>query len=144
MIIDSALSSNPDTDLLGPFTSTDANVEPLCIRTTFYLPTLFVGILVEWDFMAMDSWTHLCNVIVDGDIEVDCLPIIEWLYVTLTMKTGDDKSPLAMPRPTALMADGDLLRHMNHMLILHLSRMDLALQRVQGSLIVTHIGEVAV
>ena len=94
--------------------------------------------------MAMDSWTHLCDVIVDGDIEVDCLPIIDWLYVALTLKTGDDKSPLAMPRTTALMADGDLLHHRHHMLILHLPRMDLALQRVQGSLIVTHIGEVAV
>ena len=42
------------------------------------------------------------------------------------------------------MADRELIRHRHHMLTHHLTRLDLALQRVQGSLITTHIGDFAV
>ena len=92
----------------------------------------------------MEAWTRLRGVIIDGGLEVDFHPIIYWLRVTLTLKTGDDKSPLDMPHPTSPLVDGDLLRHRHHILTCHLHGLDPALQRFQGLLIVTHIGEVAV
>ena len=49
-----------------------------------------------------------------------------------------------MPRLTAPLADGDVLHHRHHMLTRHLPRLDPALKRVQGLLIATHIGKVAV
>ena len=142
--IDTVLTANPYIDLLGPFYYTDVNVEPLHIRNNIYLLTLFVGIFLEQDLTPIEAWTCICSDIVDGFLEVDCLPIIDWLHVALTLKTGDDKSPLAMPRPTAPLADGYLLRHRHHMLARHLPGMDPAFQRVQGLLIATHIWDIAV
>ena len=92
----------------------------------------------------MEAWTRLHGAIVDGGLEVDCRPIIDWICVALTLKTGNDKTPLSMPRPTVPLADGDLLRHMQHILTCHLPGMYPSLQRFQGLLIATHIWEVAV
>ena len=75
---------------------------------------------------------------------MDCCPIIYWLCVALTKMVVSDKSPLVMPRPTVPLADGDLLRHRNHMLNQTPPELYPTLQRVQGSLIVTHIWEVMV
>ena len=57
---------------------------------------------------------------------------------------GDNKSPLDLQRPTALLADRDILCHCHHMLTRHLPGLETSLQGVQGSLIATHIGGVAV
>ena len=57
---------------------------------------------------------------------------------------GNDNFPLAMPQTTLPLTYGDLLHRRHHMLTHHLPGLDLALQRVQGSLIATHIGEVVV
>ena len=70
--------------------------------------------------------------------------MIDWLSVALTKKVGYDKSPLSMPRPTAPLDKGDCLCHHHHMFTQHIPRLDRALQRVQGLLIATHIGEVTV
>ena len=91
----------------------------------------------------MEAWTLLCVSIVNGGLDVDCLPIIDWLCVSLTLNNGNNKLPLSIPRPTVPLADEDLLRHRYHMLTRNLPGIDLTLQRVQGSLIATHIGEVS-
>ena len=49
-----------------------------------------------------------------------------------------------MPHPTVPLADGDLLQHRHHIIPHHLPGLEPSLQRVQGSLIATHIREVAV
>ena len=92
----------------------------------------------------MKTWTSLCIAIVSRVLEVNCRPKIDWLYVALTLKTGNDKSPLAMPRPTAPLEDGDLLHNMHHILTRQFPRLDPCLQRVNGLLIATHIREVTV
>ena len=53
--MDTALTANPDAYLLGPFTSTDANVEPLHVNKTIYLPTSFVRLFFEWDLATMEA-----------------------------------------------------------------------------------------
>ena len=59
-------------------------------------------------------------------------------------KSGDYQPyPLSMPQPTNLFIVRDLLRHRNHILIRHIPKHDPALQRVQGYLIASHIGEMA-
>ena len=65
MAIDTALDTNPDTDPLGPFSSTDTNAEPLCVRRTIYLLVNFVGLLLELDLTPMEAWTRLFGTIVD-------------------------------------------------------------------------------
>ena len=45
--IDSTLSANPNLDLLGPFTTGDADVEATRVHKTMYLPALFVEIFLE-------------------------------------------------------------------------------------------------
>ena len=124
------MAADPDVNILGPFTSINTNVERLRIRKIFYLPAPFVGLFIEKDLTPMEVWTRLCRTIFDGGLEVDCSPIINWLCDALTLKTGDEKSPLFMPRPTVPLADGDLLRHRNHMLSCHLVRLYPTLQRV--------------
>ena len=91
LAIDTALDADPDSNLLGPFSYIDANLEPLCIRMTVYLPAPFVGIFPEWYLMPMEAWTRLHVTIVEVGLKVDCCHIINWLCVSLTLKTGDKK-----------------------------------------------------
>ena len=138
------LSADPDTNLLGTFLSTGGNMKPLYICKNFYIPTPFVRLFVEHYLTTVEAWNRLCGAIIDGGLEVGCRPIINWLRVDLTLKTGDEKPPLAMLQPTMLLENGDLLRHQHNMLTRQLPGLDNALQRVQGLLIVNRIGEVAV
>ena len=92
----------------------------------------------------MEMWIRIRGAIMDAGQEVDCRTIMDWLRDALTKKVEDDKLPFAMPRPTAPLADGNLLRHLHHMLNQHLPELDPSLQSVQGSLIATHVGEVTV
>ena len=138
------LARNPDAYLLGPFTAADSKMEPLCVYKTIYLPAPFGGIFLERYLKPAEAWNRLRGAIVDGGQEVDCRQIIDWLCVAPTKKVGDDKSTLALPRPTAILSDRDLLHHRHQMLTRHLSRLDPALQRVHESLIAIHIREVAV
>ena len=131
-------------DLLGLFTTTDTDMEASRILRTIYLPAPFVGLFLERNLTHMEAWTYLCSAIVDAGQEVDFWMILDWLQVASTKKVGNDKSPLALPRPTAPLADRDIIRHLHHMLTRHLPRIDPSLQRVQGLLIVTHTGEVSV
>ena len=89
--------------------------------------------------MTVKAWTCLHGAIVDRGLEVYCHPIIVWLRVALTLNTGNGKFTLAMPRPTAPLANGYLLCYRHHMLACHLPGLDYSLQRVQGSLIATQI-----
>ena len=91
----------------------------------------------------MEAWTRLCGAIFDVDLDVDCLPIIDWLRVSLTHNTVNNKLPLPMLQPTAPLANGDLLYHKNHMLARHLPGLYPALQRFQGLLVANHIREVS-
>ena len=84
------VSADPGTNLLGTFSSMDANTEPLCFHKNINLPAPFVGLFLKWDLTAVETWTRLCGTIVDGGLEVDCFPIIDWICVALTPKTGDD------------------------------------------------------
>ena len=93
--------------------------------------------------MPEEAWTYPYGAIMDGGQDVDFRPIIDWLHVAMTKKVGDNKSPLAMLRSTAPLADRDILRPLHHMLTQHHQGLDPALQRVKGSLITTHIREVA-
>ena len=92
----------------------------------------------------MEAWTRLRSTIFDRRLEVDFRPIIDCLRVALTLETEDNKLPLAMPQTTVPLADVDLLRHIRRMLDRPLPGMYPAPQRVQGSLIMTHIWEVTV
>ena len=53
--IDTTMATNPGTDLLGHFSSTDVNVEPLCVRKTVCLPAPFVGIFLKRDLAPMEA-----------------------------------------------------------------------------------------
>ena len=75
------------------------DVEPQHIHKMIYLPTPFVGIFLEQEIMPADAWTRLRGVIIYGGLEVDFRPIIDWICFALTLKTGDEKSPLDMLRP---------------------------------------------
>ena len=92
----------------------------------------------------METWTRVRGAIINGGLEVDCNPIIDWIPVALILKNGNNKSLLAMPRPTTLLEYVYLLRNRHHMLTRHLPGLDPVLQIFQGSLIATHIGESAV
>ena len=144
LAIDTTMVADPDADLLGPFKSTDANVEPLCIRKTICLPAPFIEIFLKWDLTPVEAWTRIRGAIIDGGLEVDCCTIINWIRFALTLKTGDNKNPLAMLPPNTPLEYGDLLWHWHHMITRHLPGMEPALRRVQGLLIATNIGNFAV
>ena len=68
LAIDAALAADLDTNLLGTFSSTDMNVEPLRIRKTIYLPAPFARLFLKWDLMPMEAWTRLRGAIINGGI----------------------------------------------------------------------------
>ena len=142
--IDAALSYDPDLDLLGPFATTDVDTEALCVRTSIYTPAPFASLFLERDLMPTEAWTCLCGIIIGAGQEVGCRPILDWLGVALTKNVGKNKSTLDLPLPTAPLANRYLILQRHHMLTQHLPGLHPAVQRVQGSLIATHIGEVAV
>ena len=143
LAIDEALVRDTKTDLLGPFAITNADMEALRVQKTIYLPTPIVGFFLERDLAHTEAWTCLRVAIMDAEQKVDCRPILDWPRVALTKNVGGNKFPLSLPRPTAPLVDGDPILHLHHILNGQLPRLDPALQRVQGSLIATHIGEVA-
>ena len=55
LAIDSALTDDLDTDLLGTFSSMDAKVEPLHARKTIYPPATFFGIFLNRDFTPVEA-----------------------------------------------------------------------------------------
>ena len=55
LAIDTALTADPDTNLMGTFTSTEANAEPLCVRNTVYLPATFAGIFLDQDLTSVEA-----------------------------------------------------------------------------------------
>ena len=101
--------------------------------------------LLESNIMSANTWIRLRGGIIDSGSEVDCKPILDWLWVSLTWNIRDDQPfPLTMNRTTTPIMGGDILRHCHHILVCHPPGQDTALQQSQGSLIATHIGEVAV
>ena len=66
--INTALAAEPDAKLLGTFTSTYANMEPLHIQKTIYLPASFVGIFLDWDLTPMEASTRVRGAIVKGGL----------------------------------------------------------------------------
>ena len=144
LTIDTTLVSDLDSDLLGTFTSTYANVEPLCIRKTICLPAPFIETFLTWDLTPVEAWTRIRGAIIDGGLELECRTIINWIRFALTLRTGDEKLPLAMLHPNMPLEYVYLLWHWHHMITRHLPGMEPALRRAQGLLIATHIGNVAV
>ena len=75
-----------------------------------YLHAPFVGIFSERDLTPVEAWSSLHGVIVDAMATLDCCPILYWLWVTITRKSGvDQQSLLAMYRPTGPLANGNLM-----------------------------------
>ena len=68
LAIYAALAADPDTDLLGPFYSTDANVEPLHKFKTIYLPATFVRIFLERDLNPVEAWKLIRGAIGNGGL----------------------------------------------------------------------------
>ena len=135
MAIDTTLAANPNTNLLGPFSSTDANLEPPP-RQKYRIPNRAIfRVFLERDLMPVESCTLLRNTIVERGLEFDCFPITDSLRIYLTLKTGDEKLPLTILRPTAPLANLDLLWYRHHMLTHQLPGLDPNLKRLQGSLI---------
>ena len=108
----------------------DTNVEPLRVCKTIYLPVPFVGLFLDRYLIPVESCTHIRCAIVNGGLEVDCRPIVNWLSVALTLNTGDEKYPWSMKRPTPPLADGSLLQNRHHMLTRHLPGMEPSLQMI--------------
>ena len=84
--INAVLFSVPESDsnLMGTFTATDVDVEPLCVCKTIYFPDSFLGFLLEKVLMPVEAWTHIHGAITDGVQDMDCRSIINCLCIALT------------------------------------------------------------
>ena len=95
--IDPYLAVDSDTNVLGNFTATNADIKSPFIRKTFYLPTIFVRLFLERDLTPAEAQTHLHGAIVDKGQEFHFWPHIDWLCVVLTKKVDNNEFPLAIP-----------------------------------------------
>ena len=143
--IHATLATSPNLGLLGMFVARDTAVEAICIHKTIYFPSPFMGNFLEHDIMPVEAWSCLCDAIFDARATFYFHPIIYWIWVTLTRKSGlDQPSPLAVSQPTTPLVDGKLMRHRHQVLTRHPPGLDSSLHNVQGSIIATHIGGVVV
>ena len=77
LVIDTAMVANQGTNLLGPFSSMELNMEPFRVRKTAYLPAPLVRIFLRQYLALVEAWTRLRSVIINRSLEFDCLPIID-------------------------------------------------------------------
>ena len=102
-----------------------------------------MGIFLGCNLTTAEYCSCLHVAIVGDGSTVDFRHILDWLRVALTRKRGTyQPSPLAISRPTAPLVDVYLTRHRHQFLTRHLPGLFTVLQRMQGLLITTHIGEV--
>ena len=59
------LAADPDTNLLGPFSTMDADMETLRIRKTFYPPITFIRIFLKWYLTPMEAWNRIPGAIIN-------------------------------------------------------------------------------
>ena len=89
---------SPKLDLMGTFSTDNTDMDALRIRNIIYLPNLFVGIFLERELTPVEAWICLHYTIVEDGATVDFRLIIDWIWVALTRKSGEDQtSPFAMP-----------------------------------------------
>ena len=92
------MATNPEIDLLGPFTAYDTDMNSIHVRKTIYLPAPFMGILLERNLTPVEVWSFLRDTIVNAGATVDCQCVIEWIRITLTSKSAEyHSSYLAIP-----------------------------------------------
>jgi hypothetical protein len=53
-----------------------------------YLPAKYVPMLLDANLSPCDAWIFLCNNIETNKEHQDCVPLIEWLHVTLTRQAA--------------------------------------------------------
>ena len=104
--IDSALTADPNAQVVGPFVAADAGAVQLRTRTTCFVPPTYVNLFLAAPLTPRAAWESVKAQIVADGREVECAPLIEYLRLGLTIENpGDTESPLAVAPPTVPLAD---------------------------------------
>ena len=82
--------------------------------------------------------------IVDAAEEEVFRPLIDWLRAALVRAGPDTYSALMVPEPSAPLLNALLPQHRHRLLLSHLTRLDLSINRAAGTRIAKMVGEVAV
>ena len=93
--IEDAFDVDANAQMLVPFDDGDAGTENVRVRSTVYLPPMFVSMMLESEMSPRHAWEHLGGVIVNENKLVECKPIIDWIKVALTRQFLDHPSRLA-------------------------------------------------
>ena len=108
--IDNSLTADPNAQVLGPWTAADAGAIQTRTRSTCYVPPAYVNLFLAGPLTPRQAWESVRAQIVADGREADCMPLIHYLRLALTITTpGDTESPLAVDPPTVPLADIFLL-----------------------------------
>ena len=94
----------------------------------------YVGIFLRGDISPMEAWMRLHGEVVESGLEADCWPLIDWIHVALTQKSGEDQ-PLTMlvSMMVVMLMKRDPLCHQHQVLIRYLLGLDLRSPTCKGS-----------
>ena len=96
--IDTSLAYDPEVDCLGPSASEDAGIDYVLYLRTIYIMVPFMVILLDRYLMPVEVWSCIQGDIVNAGADADFQPIINWILVAFTQKSGDNHiHPLPMP-----------------------------------------------
>ena len=115
--LDTTLAADATITLLGTYFQTNADVKAIKIRETVFIPSPFVGILLESNLSLVQAWAFSLGVIVTAGITKNCKTLLDWLCVALVCGACHDLSPLVVPEITAPVPERDLFDSRHQLLV---------------------------
>ena len=142
--MDTSLAGDTNLTLLGPYGEGDAGVETIRCCKTVCVPAPYVGLLLVADLTPIEAWHCLRGAIVNAAVEEACWTLIDWLRAALVRAGSENYSALMVNYPSAPLPNAILLQHRHRVLLSHLPRLELNINRTEGTRIAETVVEVAV
>ena len=110
--LEQALAADPDLNVVGPYGNADAGTEVVRVRRCSYIPSRYVGLLLEEDLQPKEALVRLWGAIINDGLTEDLEPLSVFLRACMTLQAPQQQdSPLLVAHPTAPVADALLFAH---------------------------------
>ena len=140
-----AITTNPNTEWMGPFTNLDQNTEDVNTRRVIPIPHSLVGLFLAQEGVSpryyFDTiYPHL----VDKGIETECVALTQFFQVAITRTLANiDESAIAVSKPTAPPRNPALIKYQLELIHHHFPQLSARTATQQQNLIATGIGVLA-
>lgn len=140
--ITNAFAADPTTTNFGPYADGDNGIEIVKARRTCFCPAYLAALILTEPVAPRVAFERIMGQIMVDNIQAQCMPLIKFLQLALTV-TANGNSVLQLPNaPTAPLADAILLKHrLADVLHRNFPSLDKNLATAQTNLIAQRLGE---